>query len=151
MNFGLFNGTILTPEMKKLRDFYVRLLNVCRGTEAIRQGGLYDLQQFNVQNRTPGYDGRFIYSFLRFTEKDRVLVVVNFDPQHTKEVNIRIPANAFAAMGLQADQRYKLKELLYGKTEVAFDAAQIINQGNSVSGIPVSLPPLSAFVFRIGQ
>ncbi len=151
MNFGLFNGVGLTPEMKKLRDFYSRLLNLCRDNEAIRRGGLYDLQQFNVQNRTAGYDGRFIYSFLRFTEKDRVMVLVNFDPQHAKEVNIRIPANAFAAMGLPRDQRYELKELLYGKTEIAFDAAQITDKGNMVSGIPVSLPPLSAFVFRIGQ
>jgi hypothetical protein len=54
-------------------------------------------------------------------------------------------------MGLARDQRYVLKELLYGKTEIAFDAAQITDMGNTVSGIPVSLPPLSAFVFRIQQ
>lgn len=149
MNFGLYNGLGLTPEMKSLRAFYGQLLNVCRTSEAIRKGGLYDLQSFNVQHRTPGYDGRYIYSFLRFTQENRVLVVVNFESQHTKEVNIRIPANAFAAMGLNADGEYRLEELLYGKTKINFSAAQVVDVGNDKSGIPVTLPPLSAFVFEL--
>jgi hypothetical protein len=149
VNFGFYNGMPMTPEMKALRQFYVRLLKTCRETEAIRKGGLYDLQAFNVQNRTAGYDGRHIYSYLRFSGDSRVLVVVNFDTQ-AKEANIRIPANAFAAMGLGANGTYRLRNLLQeGSRTIDFDAAQVVDSGNATSGIPVSLPPLSAYVFAL--
>jgi glycosidase len=149
VNFGFYNGMPMTPEMKALREFYVRLLRTCRETEAIRKGGLYDLQAFNVQNRTAGYDGRHIYSYLRFSGDSRVLVVVNFDTQ-AKEANIRIPANAFAAMGLGATGTYRLRNLLEdGSRTIDFDAAQVVDPGNATSGIPVTLPPLSAYVFAL--
>jgi glycosidase len=148
VNFGFHNGVGMTEDMKALREFYVRLLKTCRETEAIRKGGLYDLQAFNVQNRTAGYDGRQIYSYLRFSGDSRVLVVVNFDTQ-AKETNIRIPANAFAAMGLRTEGTYRLQELLHGQKRIDFDAAQVLNAGNATSGIPISLPPLSAYVFSL--
>ncbi len=149
VNFGFYNGMPMTPEMKALREFYVRLLKTCRETEAIRKGGLYDLQAFNVQNRTAGYDGRHLYSYLRFSGDSRVLVVVNFDTQ-AKEANIRIPANAFAAMGLGTTGTYRLRNLLAdGSRTIDFDAAQVVDPGNAASGIPVSLPPLSAYVFDL--
>ncbi|HEX8531409.1 MAG TPA: alpha-amylase family glycosyl hydrolase [Cytophagales bacterium] len=150
VNFGFYNGVPMTPPMKELRDFYARLLKTCRDTEAIRKGGLYDLQAFNVQTRTAGYDGRHIYSYLRFSGDSRVLVVVNFDPQHGKEANIRIPANAFAAMGLRTEGTYRLRNLLEDRSRtIDFDAAQVIDAGNATSGIPVSLPPLGAYVFAL--
>jgi len=149
VNFGFHNGVGMTEDMKALRQFYVRLLNVCRENEAIRKGGLYDLQAFNVQNRTAGYDGRHIYSYLRFSGDSRVLVVVNFDTQ-SKEANIRIPANAFAAMGLRPEGTHRLRNLLNDRSRtIDFDAAQVVDAGNATSGIPVSLPPLSAYVFAL--
>ena len=149
VNFGFHNGVGMTEDMKALRQFYARLLNVCRENEAIRKGGLYDLQAFNVQNRTAGYAGRHIYSYLRFSGDSRVLVVVNFDTQ-AKEANIRIPANAFAAMGLRTEGTYRLRNLLDDRSRtIDFDAAQVVDAGNATSGIPISLPPLGAYVFSL--
>jgi glycosidase len=148
VNFGFYNGVGMTEDMKALREFYVRLLKTCRETEAIRKGGLYDLQAFNVQSRTAGYDGRHLYSYLRFSGDSRVLVVVNFDTQ-AKEANIRIPANAFAAMGLPTEGTYRLQDLLHGQKKIDFDAAQVVDAGNATSGIPISLPPLGAYVFSL--
>ena len=36
-----------------------------------------------------------------------------------------------------------------GSRTIDFDAAQVVNSGNATSGIPVSLPPLSAYVFAL--
>ncbi len=82
MNDREFDALGLEGDNRQIREFYVKLLNVCRESEAIRKGGLYDLQQFNTQNGTAGYDGRFIYSYLRFTDKNRVLVVSKLNAAH---------------------------------------------------------------------
>ncbi len=60
--------------------------------------------------------------------------------------NIRIPMAAFAAMKLPMEQNYQIKDLLSLK-EIKFSPMQVSDPKNAVSGIPVSLPPLSAFIF----
>ncbi|MBC8112204.1 MAG: alpha-amylase family protein, partial [Verrucomicrobia bacterium] len=75
MNEGKFDGGKLNPAQKNLRNFYQKLLNVCLRNEAIRQGHFFDLQYFNKKN----YDTDKVFAFLRYTDKQKLLVIVNFD------------------------------------------------------------------------
>ncbi|HEY1006063.1 MAG TPA: alpha-amylase family glycosyl hydrolase [Sphingobacteriaceae bacterium] len=84
MNNGAFDGGQLSAGQKKLRGFYGRLLNLCRTSEAIRKGRFYELTGQN------GFNNR-MYAFLRYTGKERLLIVANFDRAETLVSDIRIP------------------------------------------------------------
>jgi glycosidase len=142
LNGGKFDGSLLSNEQKQLRDFYSKLLNLSTGNEAIRQGRLYDLQAANSQNGQ--YDAGKVYAYLRFTDKQQVLVVVNFDAGQSKQINLRIPASAFSAMNLSTDKTYQLNDLLLTDKTTVFKASEVTD-----SGIQLSLEPLGAYIFNL--
>ena len=133
LNQGKFDGAKLSPDQKSLRDFYTRLLNVTASNEAIRKGRFYELQDAN--NLGKEYDQRHVYSYLRYTDKQQLLVVVNFSADKTYKPIINIPAEAMAAMGLSNKQFYTYTDLL-DPTEPR-------------SALNVTLAPLSAYIFEI--
>lgn len=144
MNGGKFDGALLSNEQKKLRAFYSNLLNICTSHEAIRKGGLYDLQGANLQNSQ--YDAAKVYAYLRFTENQRVLIVVNFDVENSKEINLRIPANALAAINISPEKAYRLTELLQNKQTISSNASEMGD-----SGIRLTLDPLGAYIFDLQE
>ena len=133
LNQGKFDGAKLSPDQKSLRDFYTRLLNVTANNEAIRKGRFYELQDAN--NLGKEYDQRHVYSYLRYTDKQQLLVVVNFSADKTYKPIINIPAEAMTAMGLSNKQFYTYTDLL--------DPAE------PRSALNVTLAPLSAYIFEI--
>jgi glycosidase len=151
MSNGKFDGSYLEDWQREVRVYYSKLLNFCRDNEAIRKGGLYDLQAANTNGQTLGYDGRTVYSYIRFTDKQRLLVVVSFEPQNTKSLNLRIPLNAFAAMGLDINQQYTLKPLFGQHRQAAFSPTLVADIHNPQAGIPLQLAPLSAYIFSLEQ
>jgi glycosidase len=144
LNGGKFDGALLSNEQKQLRAFYSKLLNLSISNEAISRGSLYDLQAANSQNGQ--YDASKVYAYLRFTDKERVLVVVNFDANQSKQINLRIPANAFAAMNLSKDKSYQLHDLLLTDKTTVFKANEATD-----TGIPVSVEPMSAYIFNLQE
>ncbi len=84
MNNGAFDGGKLNEEERKLRAYYQQLLKVTTKSDAIVHGGIYDVPQTgNMNNR--------MYAYIRYTEKQRLLIVVNFDRTQSLEANIEIP------------------------------------------------------------
>jgi glycosidase len=147
LNGGKFDGALLSNGQKQLREFYTRLLNLCTSHEAIRKGSLYDLQEANRQNN--GYDTTKVYAYLRFTDTQRVLVVVNFDAENSKELNLHIPENAWAAMKLAPEKNYQLTDLL-GKQTISFNASQ--PEGSATgTGIRLTIAPLGAYIFNLQE
>ncbi len=144
-----YDGLQLDVSNRILRKKYAQLLNFCQTSEAIRQGGLYDLQPVNNGGKTAGYEEHKIYSYLRFTEKQKLLIVVSFEETLKREINLRIPANAFAAMELPTNLNYQLKSVLGDHKTVPFNAANITNPQIESAGIPLELLPLSGYVFEI--
>jgi glycosidase len=112
MNNGKFDGGQLSPEQKKLRDSYAKLLKVCHENEAIYQGKLLDLQPLNKQDDE--YDGSKVYSYLRYSATQKLLITVNFDIS-PKTVRIRIPAGLWSRSGLMENTDYLLTDLLTGQ------------------------------------
>lgn len=147
MNGGKFDGALLSNEQKQLREFYRTLFTLCTSSGAIRVGKLYDLQAANM--RSEGYDSRKVYAYLRFTDEQRVLVVVNFDADNAKEIKLKIPENAFRAMSLDANARYHLTDQLLTKQELSFEGTQVSNPRQSDSGVPIRLGPLGVYVFKL--
>lgn len=134
MNGGAFDGGKLSLQQKNLRDFYGRLLNLCASSEALRKGRFYELQDAN--NLAKEYDDKKLYSYLRFTDKQRMLVVANFSPTQTYVPTLRIPDAAWKLMSLDPlRQQFTYTDVLNGRT------------GNTSAR--VTLPPMSAVILEI--
>ena len=133
MNGGKFDGGKLSESQKQLRDFYVRLLNLTSTSEAIRKGKFYELQDAN--NLGKDYDQRHVYSYLRYTDQQRLLIVVNFSRDKTSKPTIQIPREVRQRMGLDPDRFCTYTDLLGNMPPTEY--------------LTLTLPPLSAYVFEI--
>jgi glycosidase len=89
LNNGKFDSGQLSDSQKKLREFFSKLLNITAQNEAIRAGRFWELM---LANKTqPGFDER-IYLFVRFTDKQRILVVTNFN-RDARALQVLLPAD----------------------------------------------------------
>ena len=126
MNGGLFDGHKLSAAQQNLRAYYKQLLKVTSTSDAVVNGEIYDVPQAgNMNNR--------MYAFIRYSGKQRLLVVTNFDRNQTLEANIEIP-----------DHILKVKNSS-PVTDLLTDRKLNIPAGTS---IPVKLGPVSAQVIE---
>lgn len=80
-----YDGYALKDEEKKIREFYSNLLTICNKYESFRGPNFYDLQAANAKSEA--YNN--VYSFLRFTTNECLLICVNFsDRTYTGTVSI---------------------------------------------------------------
>jgi glycosidase len=70
-----------------LWHFYERLLHFVQENEAVYKGHFHDLHYLN------SYDKNSIYSYLRYTDRQMLLFVYNFDLERDREVEINLPEN----------------------------------------------------------
>ena len=133
LNQGKCDGGKLSAEQRQLRDFYRRLLTLSGSSEAIRSGKFYELQDAN--NLGKEYNQRHLYAYLRYTAKQKVLVVVNFSPDKSYHPTISIPTEALTAMGLDPKKFYTYTDLL--------------NEEEARNSLYITLAPLSAHIFEI--
>ncbi|MFN8356071.1 MAG: alpha-amylase family glycosyl hydrolase [Spirosomataceae bacterium] len=140
VNDGKFDGAKLKNEQKQLRKFYEDLNKLVNSSDAIRFGGFYDLQYVNNNGQSTHYNGRKVYSYLRHSDKQKLLIVCNFDQTNGYETTIKIPTEAFSAMKLDANATYQFTDIFMQKTKV-----------NTVSNgiVPIHLAPNSVYVFEI--
>ena len=149
LNGGKYDGGQLSPGQRQLRGFYTKLLNLCTQHGAIRQGGLYDLHEINATGKSEGYDDRHLYAYLRFTETEQLLIVVNFDAVNAKKFKLKIPEAGFDAIGLPSYKKYRLVDLLQQQPKVDFLAAEAAKITIPSAGIALELPPLGVGIYRI--
>ena len=133
------NGTM---EQKELRNYYSQLLNFTVASKAISQGKFYDLMWAN--NFDGGPDTRYIYSYLRYHENEKLLVVVNFNKKDTQYFKLKIPEHAIGEMVLDLNGTIKLKEEFTG---FEINDVQLIKASNE--GVEMKLQPLESFLFRV--
>ena len=139
MNGGAFDGGGLSKNQQELREFYRRLLNVTITNKAL-SGEYRDIHYFNKEY-TPGYDHR-IYSFVRWKENQRLIVVSNFEANRSYAVDIKLPQEIIQAWKLNEGE-YPLKELLYGSQEFS-----MVVSGNQAT-VPVQLGPLESIILEV--
>jgi glycosidase len=126
MNGGLFDGYKLNAVQQNLRAYYKQLLKVTSASDAVINGEIYEVPVTgNMNNR--------MYAFIRYSGKQRLLVVANFDRTQTLTANIEIP-----------DHILKVKNSS-PVTDLLTDRKLNIPAGTS---IPVTLAPVSAQVIE---
>lgn len=139
VNDKKFDGGQSTSAEKDLRDFYSRLLNFTIHSEAL-MGAYEDIHYFNKEH-TPTYDHR-VYSFVRWSEKQQLIIVSNFDAQNSYAFDLKIPPHMVEAWKLKSG-KYALEEMLYGRLNTGLE---VTDGGGSV---PLELAPLESVILRI--
>lgn len=104
----------LTEAELRLQSFYQRLLRLCNESSALREGGFYDLQYANSSRGTLFNEHRQ-YVFLRKSDTQLLLVVVNFDGEDAR-CGVSIPQHAFDHLHLEARTKAEACDLLSGHT-----------------------------------
>ena len=111
MNNGKFDGGQLSKSEKDLRDFYKKLLNFAIKSPAL-MGNFQEIQTAN-RDKTQGYDAG-IYSFVRFSKEEKLIVVTNFSWLTQSSFDLKIPTDVITQWKLK-DGNYPLTDQLYGK------------------------------------
>ena len=110
-NNGKWDGKGLDDEQQELRLFYQQLLTLTRNSKAITEGKMYDLEYAQAE----GFNKHEHYAYLRHCEEETLLIAINFDDKHA-EMQIRIPAEAFAYLHIQPCTEVQFTDLLSGQT-----------------------------------
>jgi glycosidase len=139
MNDKKFDGGASRPEEKALRDFYRRLLNFVIQSEAL-MGNYEDIHYFNKEH-TPTYDHR-VYSFARWSEGERLVILSNFDAERAYEFELKVPEGLITSWGFK-DGDYPMEEMLYG------DQNPVLRVSNGRGHIPLEVKPLESFILKI--
>jgi glycosidase len=110
MNNGKFDGALLSREQTELRNFYKKLFNLAGKSEAFIRGKHYNL---------PLYNNDRAYAYIRYTDNERMLVVVNFDREQTFQAELQMPEMVLSNKAINT-----VTEVLYG-AEVTFKEQSI--------------------------
>lgn len=78
----------LTAQEKWLRGIYSQVLNLCNSEEALREGKFFDLMYVNLRHES--FNPHRHFAFLRYTENQKLLIVVNFSDE-ASNLDIVIP------------------------------------------------------------
>lgn len=133
LNNGNWDGGQLSDDQKRLRAFYSKLLNVVRDNEALHTGEFWELMVANQYQ--PGFDQR-LYLFLRYTDKQRILVIANFN-RDERSIQLLLPADLLAK--LQLSGKAEFTDLMNGAT---------FETDNINEGVNVTLPATSGMLLQ---
>ena len=140
MNGGKFDGAKLSKSELDLRDFYKRLLNFTTSSYAML-GMFRELQTINRQNNTKGY-GNDCYSYVRYSDSEFVLVVVNFSATNSGTFDLEFPENVISDWNLETGS-YPMKDELYSKSEVKLEVKDARGK------VKISIAPLESFIYKL--
>lgn len=136
---GSYSGEMLTEQEKNLQSYYSHLLNLCNSEKALSEGQFYGLQYANPH--CDKYDSNHIFSYLRGTDNELLLVVANFSGCD-KDCEVTIPEEAFAFFGAAYDnETHKVKELISGKRIEIF--------ANPHDKVAITVPANNGVIIRI--
>lgn len=133
LNNGNFDGGQLSADQKKLRSFYSSLLTAVHNNEALRSGSFYELMVNNEHQ--PGFNTR-LYIFLRYTSKQRILVITNFN-RAEQTITVKLPDDLLKQLNLSGSTAFK--DLLTGTN---------YNTNNINNGVALTLPASSGMLLE---
>ncbi len=139
MNNGKFDGGQLSKSEKDLRNFYKRLLNFSTKSAALT-GYFQELQNDNRQTTQNYSEG--IYSYTRWTDKQKLVVVCNFSSTTKSSFDLKISDDVIRKWKMK-DGIYNMKDQLYGKITTPLRVT------NGQGFAKVTLDPLESFIFEI--
>ena len=137
MNGGKFDDGQLSKSQKDIRDFYKSLLNFTLNSDAL-MGKFKEIQRIN-RNEAKRY-GPGIYSYVRWTAKEKLIVVVNFSWSTTSDFELKVPEEVIKTWDLK-DGFYPIKDQLCGSV-----AHLKVTDGKGI--IELSVKPSESFIFN---
>jgi hypothetical protein len=150
VNNHKYDGGKLTSEQKNIRNFYSELLKFVNNSDAVKNGKFYDLQYVNNNGQSGNYNDKKIYSYLRFTDNQKLLFICNFDLEKSYSTHVFIPQGAWEMMKIDTKVPASYTNVF------DFDRnsnAQTINQQtksiSTMEALSVNLAPNSVVVFEI--
>ncbi len=126
MNGGAWDGGQLGAEQKELRNYYTKLLQFAGAAEAIAKGELWEIPVGGNMNKR-------MYGYVRYTDNQRLLVLVNFDRHYRMESHVQIPP-----------QILKNKQIINAKDKLSGLEINDIKDNT----IPVWVLPMSAQILE---
>lgn len=132
-NHGACDGSLLPENRRHLRAYYRELLQLCNKEEAIRRGQFYDLQEHNRRRECYGDQ---VLTYLRFTEEECLLFVLNFSVEVSQFCKVSIPEDLLRSLGLESHFTW---EGIFGTQEKRLYREQI----------DLVLPPLASFILKV--
>ena len=136
-----FDGGKSTKEEIELRDFYKRLLNFTISSEAL-MGEYQDIHQFNREN-TEWYNDK-VLSFVRWNNNEKLIIVSNFNAEHTYGFDLSLPAEILEKWNLKNGE-YSLEDQLYK------EYATTLVVKNKQAKFRVDVQPLESFILKINK
>ncbi|MDB5143540.1 MAG: tvaII [Mucilaginibacter sp.] len=131
LNDGKMDGGKLSDSQKNLRAFYSKLLNLVRNSEALKIGEFWELMLANEHQQ--GFD-QHLYLFLRYTDKQRILVITNFNRDERK-LQVKLPADLLEKLQLNGSKEFT--DLLSGTK---------YNTNDINNGLDITLPATSGML-----
>lgn len=139
MNGGKFDGGQLSESEKQLRDFYKRLLNFTVNSSAL-MGSFEEIQTVNRQNNE-NYDA-LLYSYARWSESQKLIVVANFSSEKGSEFDLKVPSSLISKWNLK-DGEYHLKDQLYQ------DKTFVLKVQNGQGEAKISIEPSESLILGV--
>jgi glycosidase len=98
-------------------------------------------QQLQTTNRGgKGYDDD-IFSFVRWSDAENLLVVVNFSDSKSSYFNLKIPVEIIREWGLK-DGSYIIKDQLYEKSTLKLTVTK--GEGS----VPITVAPSESYIYK---
>lgn len=108
---GFFDRSELTFEQKDLCQYYTTILNIARTENSVKTGKMFDLMYVNPDSSR--FSSRSEFAFIRKSEGEMLLVVVNFSST-AQSTSVVIPEHAFDYLELKEQKITEAVDLLTG-------------------------------------
>ncbi len=139
MNDKKFDGGQLSNNEKELRDFYKRLLNFTIHSSAL-MGSYKEIHNYNRTNSS-NYNHR-VFSFVRWSESEKLIIISNFDTKESYEFDLIIPDTVINTWKLKKGN-HLFNEQLYGKISTTLKVA------NDRSLMKIKIAPLESLILKL--
>jgi glycosidase len=136
MNGGKFDGALLNPEQRQLRQFYIDVLNLAGKNPALTKGDYIDITNHNIG--IGNFDEK-VHAFIRHYEGEKLLILASFN-EKDQDVKVQIPEQAAQVMGMDKNEAYIARDLVWREAEVGL--------GENLT-FSLRLKPYSCFIFKI--
>lgn len=108
-NDGKFDGEKLDNSQKRLYNTYQNIINITSQHAVFHSGNFYDLMWVNKHENINFHK---IYAYIRYSNEERILIVLNFNFHNQEHLKLKIPPDAFTLMGIHPQKSMKAKDLL---------------------------------------
>jgi len=138
-NNGKFDGGGLSESEKELRSFYKKLLSFTIKSEAL-MGKYQEIHYYN-KDQNNAYDHR-IFSFVRWSENEQLVIISNFDSQNHYNLDLWIPEEIITSWKLE-DGMFKLED------QLSIDTQNELKVENGHGKIKIELGPLGSHIYKL--